>query len=282
MKNSSKNSTDKLLKELADKYETSDFISSDPSQFLKRYKRVIDIEVFSFTAAMLSFGSRKQFIPKIEYLAELADMWAYEKGMEPSFAAWVMSGDYRKTLISDDGNTEKKFYRFYSYDDLYVFFDEMQQILRISGSFGRFLRESWQDMQSVELREAGIKESESFEKIYPLDRIIGDAFSRSRLVPKGKNSANKRIHMFLRWMVRINSPVDLGLWTWYNPKDLLIPLDVHVMKESIKLGLISETSKPDRKTAVLLTERLKEIWPCDPCKGDFSLFGLGIDKEQKI
>ena len=79
-------------------------------------------------------------------------------------------------------------------------------------------------------------------------------------------------------MVRKNSPVDLGLWSWCSPSELLIPLDVHVMQESVKLGLLKAGAKADRRTAVILTERLKKIWPEDPCKGDFALFGLGVDK----
>ena len=83
--------------------------------------------------------------------------------------------------------------------------------------------------------------------------------------------------MFLRWMVRQNSPVDLGIWNWYNPANLIIPLDVHVIQESIKLGLLPENSKGTLKTAIELTNILKQIWPDDPCKGDYALFGLGVD-----
>lgn len=258
-----------LLKSLAEKYETADFLAADPSQFLRKYKRQTDIEVFSFTAAMLSFGNRKQFIPKIEYLSSLAGS---------SFAAWIMSGAYRQTLLPPEGDENKKFYRFYSYKDMYSFFDELQQILRISGSFGRFFRESWQDMTPVEEK---MNHGGQTPLYYPLDRLISDSFPSSNLVSKGKNSANKRIHMFLRWMVRTNSPVDLGLWTWYKAEYLIMPLDVHVMEEGIKLGLLPENAKANRKTAIALTEKMKEIWPQDPCKGDFALFGLGIDEKSE-
>ncbi|MCQ2572983.1 MAG: TIGR02757 family protein [Treponema sp.] len=244
-----------LLKELADKYENENFLTTDPSQFLRRFKKDTDQEVFSFVAAMLSFGNRKQFIPKIELLASLAG---------ESFAVWIMSGAYRTSFLPPDEDPSKKFYRFYSYEDMYAFFDELQQILRLSGSMGRFFRESWEYYASAD--------------DYSLDRLISDAFPSSKIVSKGKNSANKRIHMFLRWMVRRNSPVDLGLWTWYSPAKLIIPLDVHVMEEDKKLCLVPENAKADRKTAVLLTDRLKEVWPEDPCRGDFALFGLGVDK----
>ena len=83
--------------------------------------------------------------------------------------------------------------------------------------------------------------------------------------------------MFLRWMVRRNSPVDLGLWTWFNPADLLIPLDVHVMQQAVNLGLLPENSTASRKTAILLTKELSQVFPNDPCRADFALFGLGIN-----
>ena len=108
--------------------------------------------------------------------------------------------------------------------------------------------------------------------------IISEGFEKSSIVPKGKNCANKRVHMFLRWMVRQNSPVDLGLWKWFNSCDLIIPLDTHVLQEAAKLGLIPEKSTASLKTAKLITEKLKGIWADDPCKGDFALFGLGISE----
>lgn len=246
-----------LLKTLADKYENADFIATDPCQFLYRYKKESDREVCAFTAAMLSFGNRKQFIPKTQLLCDLAG---------DSFAVWVMSGAYRTTLLPPSGDPNQKFYRFYSYSDMYDFFDELQQIIRISGSLNTFFR------QSIVYGYADL----------PLDQLISESFPNSAIVSKGKNSANKRIHMFLRWMVRRNSPVDAGLWTWYKPSDLIIPMDVHVLQQAIRLGLLPQNARGTRKTAVQLTNRLKEIWPQDPCKGDFALYGLGIDPENEL
>ena len=61
------------LKYLAEKYETDSFYNTDPSQFLNRYKNQAEAEAASFVAALLAFGSRTQFIPKIRYIFELAD-----------------------------------------------------------------------------------------------------------------------------------------------------------------------------------------------------------------
>ena len=67
------------LRSLADTYEVASFCDEDPSQFLKWYVpgvgrgSVADVETASFIAAMLAFGNRKQFIPKIRMVLETSD-----------------------------------------------------------------------------------------------------------------------------------------------------------------------------------------------------------------
>ena len=81
--------------------------------------------------------------------------------------------------------------------------------------------------------------------------------------------------MFLRWMVR-KGPVDLGIWEFMEPKDLLIPLDVHVSRISRQMGLLTRKNN-DFKAVVELTNRLKDICPEDPIKYDFAMFGFGVE-----
>ena len=87
---------------------------------------------------------------------------------------------------------------------------------------------------------------------------------------------NKKINMLRRWMVRNDGKVDLGLWRNSSPSELLIPLDVHVHDQALALGLTSRKQK-DITTAAEITDSFKEIFPGDPAKGDFALFGYGID-----
>jgi uncharacterized protein (TIGR02757 family) len=83
--------------------------------------------------------------------------------------------------------------------------------------------------------------------------------------------------MFLRWMVRDDSPVDLGLWKdIIDKRTLIIPMDTHVMQEANKLGLINSKTA-SMSSAMKLTAKLKEVFPDDPLKGDFALFGVGVD-----
>ena len=95
-------------------------------------------------------------------------------------------------------------------------------------------------------------------------------------MPKNTQSACKRVCMFLRWMVRDNSPVDLGLWAdFIDRRTLIMPLDTHVLAEAMRLGLLNSRNAT-MSTAIKLTESLAKIFPDDPLHGDFALFGYGV------
>ena len=249
------------LVSLANKYEVASFCDEDPSQFLNWYKKTgsaADIETAVFIAAMLAFGNRKQFIPKIQFILQTADTSA------KNISSWLKTAAYKK----DFPRGSNKYYRFYSNDDMQIFFDELADILNSSKTMGDFFEKKWKE---------ACTNSDPSDSLPHLADIIGQSFPKSRIVPKGRTSANKRIHMFLRWMVRQNSPVDLGLWKWYPQANLIIPLDVHVMQEAQKLGLLSEKATASRKTAIELTQKMEEVFPGDPSRGDYALFGLGVD-----
>ena len=86
---------------------------------------------------------------------------------------------------------------------------------------------------------------------------------------------NKKISMMRRWMVRDDGKVDLGLWKASDKRDLILPLDVHVYAQAVYLGLTSRRQK-DIVTAREITDAFLEIFPDDPCLGDFALFGYGV------
>ena len=87
---------------------------------------------------------------------------------------------------------------------------------------------------------------------------------------------NKKISMMRRWMVRDDGKVDLGIWRNSEKSRLILPLDVHVYAQATSLGLTSRKQK-DIMTALEITDAFREIWPDDPCKGDFALFGYGVN-----
>ena len=113
-----------------------------------------------------------------------------------------------------------------------------------------------------------------------LESLSPDEFRTTVFRQKSDPKApNKKINMMRRWMVRNDGLVDLGLWKKTKPADLIIPLDVHVYDEAVACGLTKRKQK-DITTALQITDAFREIFPDDPCLGDFALFGYGIDKDK--
>ena len=82
----------------------------------------------------------------------------------------------------------------------------------------------------------------------------------------------------MRWMVRDASPVDLGLWAdFIDKRNLYIPMDTHVFQMSTHLGLLTQKTAT-WKSVELLRQIMLEVFPDDPSKGDFALFGYDVDK----
>lgn len=244
---------------LAEKYETAEFLALDPSQFMHRYQDKIQQELVAFLAANLAFGQRKQILSHVETVL---------LHMKDSPSEWILSGKYDSFFNMG----KKSFYRMYTHDAMKSFFETQKNILKEYGSLGECFRLQWEKENSSNKRNLAQIISENFEK-------------ECNLIPHTKDSASKKLNMFLRWMVRSDSPVDLGLWTWFDKKDLLMPLDVHVMEEATRLGFLEPNSKgnvrsANLKTCIELTEKMKEIFPEDPLKADFALFGLGVDSDK--
>ena len=233
---------------LACKYESADFLKKDPSQFMHRFNNVREAEAVAFIAANLAFGRREQILSHVEQILEAA-------GASP--VDWILSQKYKDFFPEN----EISFYRMYTNTDMRLFFDGLRLILEENDTIGAFFKRKW---------------SEAGEKVF-LHQVIASAFpAECKLLPHSKDSAAKKVNMLLRWLVRDNSPVDLGFWTWFNKKDLLMPLDTHVMQQSNELGLINSKSA-NLKTALELTKKVAEIFPGDPVKADFALFGLGVN-----
>lgn len=97
-----------------------------------------------------------------------------------------------------------------------------------------------------------------------------------------KNSSCKRLNMYLRWMVRKDKRgVDFGIWKTIQSEQLIIPLDLHVIRVAKSLGLL-ERKPSDWLAALELTETLKRMDPKDPVKYDFALFGMGVLEKPEL
>ncbi len=291
-----------LLKTLADKYETASFMDGDPSQFLRRYSQSRDQELAAFVVSQLSFGQREQFIAKLNAMFAAADDWARGNDGKPktaraatgnagkpktrgaSFADWLTSGGYKKFFPK----SQKKFYRFFSYADMAALCGRLAQIVEEFGSLGAAVRARYglaKSSGNAKNERAAKSEGAAplgLTTVPPELRLVSaliSLFPGVKCVSQNPKGACKKLHMFLRWMVRRGSPVDLGLWDWASAADLLVPLDTHVLQESARLGLIAPNAAASAKTAIDLTQKMAAAFPGDPARADYALFGLGVDGE---
>lgn len=239
------------LKRLAETYETTDFLTDDPSKFMHLVAGDRNQEVMAFIASSLSYGSRKQFLPKIQMILDWSNGEVYD---------WIKSGLFRSYLQCDD---DRCFYRLYTYSKMYQFLEALQQLLIQYGTLKDYVR---------------LNATDGFTAVAAICRYFADAGIEG-IIPKNTDSACKRVCMFLRWMVRKDSPVDLGLWAdIIDRRTLIIPLDTHVLQQSQRLGLVTSKAA-SMNTAVKITKKLLEFFPDDPLKGDFALFGYGVNSK---
>jgi len=243
-----------LLDHKYDEFCQSHFIDTDPIQIPKQFNNKEDIEIAAFFAATLAWGNRKMIISSANKLINIMGNSPYDFVMSYSSAQKKEIEDFK--------------YRTFNSVDLDFFLQSLKNIYT-----------NHQGLENV------------FTKGYNVDKSIKSAISHFRevfisidhekrsekhLANVDKQSAAKRLNMFLRWMVRSNSEgVDFGLWKNINTSDLIIPLDVHCARTARALNLLTR-QQTDWKAAIELTNKLKDFDNNDPVKYDFALFGLGV------
>jgi uncharacterized protein (TIGR02757 family) len=97
----------------------------------------------------------------------------------------------------------------------------------------------------------------------------------STLLPSVEaGSPCKRLNLFLRWMVRRDA-VDPGGWEEVQASRLVVPLDTHMHRISLRLGLTTR-KQASLRTALEVTSAFRSIEPDDPVRYHFCLTRLGI------
>ena len=250
-----------MLLRNAEHYETAEFLVGDPSLWMHQVTGSENQEAMAFLASALSYGSRKQFMPKIGQLLEWSGGEVHR---------WVAEGAFEEHLPQGDRGC---FYRLYTKDCMNGFLRAYQQMLMEYGTMGDYMRCNASDgLSAVKALCMFFNQSLKHSSIQAFNHSSG-------VVPKDATSACKRLCMFLRWMVRDCSPVDLGLWgDFIDKRTLIMPLDTHVLQQSVKLGLLS-CGTASMSAARRLTEALSEVFPDDPLRGDFALFGYGVEND---
>ncbi len=253
-----------MLKELLDKILTDfppvDRVSADPIQFQRRFfdegKSHKEVEAVAVFSAMLSYGSAAQFTKKIATIMQSCNF------------------EFLK-LITSEPNKDFPWigYRMSTANEIATFAYSIGNVINKKGSLKNVFFEGYNKNKNTieglsELRDSIYKEAEMC--ISPVPHGI------KHLLPDPKSGGCcKRWHMFLRWMVRPNDGVDIGIWSEVPASELIIPLDTHISKISRNIGLTTRKAD-DLQTAKEITSKLKECCPEDPIKYDFAICHLGI------
>lgn len=245
------------LKEFLDfkveQYNTPEFIETDPVQIPHQFQKKENIEISGFLTATISWGNRKSILKNANYLMELLGHAPFDFVMNHS----------EKDLESLD----KFVHRTFNGRDLSYFIKALKNIYGQHEGMEK-IYSKYSDKDSLQ------PAIHHFKKIF--FELPHEKRTEKHVSDPMKNSAAKRINMFLRWMVRGNGEnVDFGLWQMVAPSQLSCPLDVHSGNVARKLGLLKRKQN-DAKALAELDINLRKMDPNDPVKYDFALFGLGV------
>lgn len=243
-----------LLDEKAEHYNNPSFIANDPISIPHLFSLKQDREIMGFIASILAWGQRKTIINKCHDLIN-------RFGNEP----------YRfiKEHGADDLKDLEGFkHRTFNDTDLLYFVDFFKRYYEVYDTL--------EDAFLTKGKFTSIEDSLiNFEYNF-FNHPNAPHRTRKHVATPARNSACKRLNMFLRWMVRSEGGVDFGIWSRIPKSELICPIDLHVDRTARKLGLIIR-KQTDWKTAIELTDNLKKFDSSDPVKYDFALFGLSID-----
>ena len=252
-----------LLDDFARRYDPKPRLQFDPLEFPRRYTDPADVEVTGLIAASLAYGRADLFKPRIERILEVT-------GSSP--AAFVDAFWRRPDARVFQGIR----YRFNEPDDFAALVAAIGWMRSTHGSLGaRFgaLRGECGDLRTTLARFA--EELRLAPPVAPLLQTRGPRGLRHLLPDARLPGACKRWHLYLRWMCRGPDSIDLGIWDYVPTSDLLIPLDTHIARVALYLGLTRRTDLTWR-TAEEITDALRRIDPVDPVRFDFALCHLAM------
>jgi len=250
----------KKLDNLYDQYNRPRYVHPDPLEFLYSYENIRDREVVGLIASSLAYGRVKQILKSVSYVLDI---------MNPSPYLFIKNLGYRSICRAFEDFT----HRFATGDHLAALLWEMKGVIARFGSLN--------DCFTYGL-------SPDDKTVIPAMIFFTGQLTAGKNKPghllalPEKGSACKRMNLFLRWMVR-KDRVDPGGWRNVPLSKLIIPLDTHMHKISLMLGLTARKNA-DMNTALEITSCFRQFAPNDPVKYDFVLTRMGIrdDMDMKL
>ncbi len=245
------------LKESLDRafleFNSRDYLSSDPIGLVHDFRTNLDRELAGFVAATFAFGN---VVSMRKRLTELFSI------LGPNFSSAIFEEDKLERV-----EHEWQAYRFYTARDGRRMLSTLARFIDRHSSLSKFYNLAC-DRANPTIGLAQLRQELHKHCEQPLTPGL------KYWIPDASKSPSKRLHLYLRWMVR-RDEIDFGLWDFISPRNLILPLDTHLHKIGLKLQLTNRRSA-DLKTALQMTDALRRIDPEDPIRYDFALCRLGM------
>lgn len=241
------------LEDMYERWNRREFVHPDPLEFLYGYPDVKEREIVAFVASSLAYGRVRQILRSVSTVLGR---------MGPSPRAFLLDTSF-ESLRTTFGDFK---HRFTSGEDLASMLAGLKGVIQeygsIEGCFSSHVRE--RDSTILQALCALVEELSS-----PLEGAAGIL-----LASPSRASACKKLNLFLRWMVR-HDRVDPGGWKGIPPSKLIVPLDTHMHKVGLSLGM-TRRRQADMRTALEITAGFRTLVPEDPVRYDFVLTRPGI------
>ena len=239
-----------LLEKVYKKYNRKEFVHPDPIEFLYRYDDLCDREIVALIASSLAYGRVAQILKSASNVLSK---------MTKSPHAFLKT--------TSENNICEQFtgfqHRFTTCSDIAQLLIAIKRVIAEHDSLEQCFMSGYKDDHANIL-----------SALTSFIRKLSGNNNIKLLAPPEKGSACKRLNLFLRWMVR-KDEVDPGGWNHVSPSKLIVPLDTHMHRISLELGL-TKRKHANLKTALEITDAFKKFSSDDPVKYDFVLTRFGI------
>ena len=241
-----------ILEALYERYNGPAFLTPDPVEVLYPYGETAEREIVAFIAASLAYGRAGLIKKSLSRVLPL---------LGPSPRSFLLAAD-RPSLTERFRGFR---HRFTDEEDLVDLLFALGALIRDRGSLERAFADGLSPQGRSHL---------ALVPFVGLIRSRTGGRPNSLLADPSGGSACKRLHLFLKWMVRCDA-VDPGGWTVLRPASLVVPLDTHMHRIGLELGLTARR-QADLKAALEMTEAFALVCPDDPARYDFVLARFGI------
>jgi len=248
------------LEKLYRHFNKRELIAPDPLEWVHHYSDQANQEIAALIASSLAYGNVTQILISLKKIFSLLGESPHQFILENKGAT------IRKKL-----NGFK--HRWHTGDDIAGLLASLGKIYKTHGTLLAFFLEFYKPNQS--------DLNQSLEGFITAIKQNSPIPIRENLLPNpALKSACKRLHMFLRWMVRYDA-VDTGLWRVIPASKLIMPIDTHIHQISLAIGLTNRKIA-NLETAIEITNKFKKISSEDPVRYDFCLARLGINRSTSV